>query len=84
MGSSAISLLAKHFKDRGLIGAFSLAPDKGAIEIAKEADRRDVGFGDTSSQMTMTLRNRQGQESIRKIRNQTLEVDGDGDVEDGD
>ena len=54
-------------------------PEEKGLEIAQEADRRDLGFGDTSSQMTMTLRNRQGQESIRKIRNQTLEVEGDGD-----
>jgi ribose-phosphate pyrophosphokinase len=35
---SAITLLAEHFKNRGLTGAFSLAPDKGALELAKEAD----------------------------------------------
>ena len=31
------------------------------------------------AEMEMTLRNRQGQESIRKIRTSTLEVDADGD-----
>ena len=36
---SAITLLAKHFKNRGLEGAFSLSPDKGAIKLAEEADR---------------------------------------------
>jgi ribose-phosphate pyrophosphokinase len=36
---SAITLLAEHFKNKGLAGAFSLAPDKGAFELAKEADR---------------------------------------------
>jgi ribose-phosphate pyrophosphokinase len=36
---SAISLLAKHFKSRGLDGAFSLSPDKGAIGLAEEANR---------------------------------------------
>ena len=35
---SAITLLAEHFKNKGLSGAFSLAPDKGALELAKEAD----------------------------------------------
>lgn len=54
------------------------AEEKG-LEIAREADRRDIGFGDTASAMTMILRNSHGQESIRKIRNQTLEVQGDGD-----
>ncbi|MCK4885469.1 ribose-phosphate diphosphokinase [Candidatus Bathyarchaeota archaeon] len=36
---SAITLLAEHFKGRGLDGAFSLSPDKGAIGLAEEADR---------------------------------------------
>jgi ribose-phosphate pyrophosphokinase len=36
---SAITLLAEHFKNRGLDGAFSLSPDKGAIGLAEEADR---------------------------------------------
>jgi ribose-phosphate pyrophosphokinase len=36
---SAISLLAEHFKNRGLDGAFSLSPDKGAIGLAEEANR---------------------------------------------
>jgi ribose-phosphate pyrophosphokinase len=36
---SAISSLAEHFKSRGLDGAFSLSPDKGAVELAEEADQ---------------------------------------------
>jgi ribose-phosphate pyrophosphokinase len=36
---SAITSLAEHFKNRGLDGAFSLSPDKGAVELAEEADR---------------------------------------------
>jgi ribose-phosphate pyrophosphokinase len=36
---SAISSLAEHFKSRGLNGAFSLSPDKGAVELAEEADQ---------------------------------------------
>jgi ribose-phosphate pyrophosphokinase len=36
---SAITLLAEHFKSRGLDRAFSLSPDKGAVELAEEADR---------------------------------------------
>ncbi|MBA7677501.1 ribose-phosphate diphosphokinase [archaeon] len=36
---SAITLLAEHFEGRGLDGAFSLSPDKGAIGLAEEADR---------------------------------------------
>ncbi|MCX8176938.1 MAG: ribose-phosphate diphosphokinase [Candidatus Bathyarchaeota archaeon] len=36
---SAVPLLAEHFKKRGLRGAFALAPDKGAIHIAEQANR---------------------------------------------
>ncbi|MGB9854563.1 MAG: ribose-phosphate diphosphokinase [Candidatus Bathyarchaeales archaeon] len=34
---SAIPLLAEHFKDKGIKGAFALAPDKGAVYIAEQA-----------------------------------------------
>ena len=36
---SAITPLAEYFKSRGLDGAFSLSPDKGAIGLAEEADK---------------------------------------------
>lgn len=43
---SAMTLLAEHFKNKELAGAFSLAPDKGALELAKEADKvLDGGCG---------------------------------------
>ncbi len=54
------------------------AEQKG-LEIAREADRRDQGFGDHKARLKMILRNAQGQESIRDIRSQTLEVVDDGD-----
>ena len=54
------------------------AEDKG-LEIAKEADRRDQGFGDSKSKMVMTLRNKRGQESKRELEIRTLEVKDDGD-----
>lgn len=36
---SAITLLANFFKQQGLEGAFSFAPDDGALNLAKEGDR---------------------------------------------
>jgi len=36
---SAIPLLAEYFKNRGFEGAFTLAPDKGATKLAKEAQK---------------------------------------------
>jgi outer membrane lipoprotein-sorting protein len=49
------------------------------LDIAIEADNRDTGFNDSVSELTMILRNRNGDESTRQIRNQTLEVPDDGD-----
>ncbi|MEM2466643.1 MAG: ribose-phosphate diphosphokinase [Candidatus Bathyarchaeia archaeon] len=36
---SAVPLLAEHFKQKGFMEAFALAPDKGAIGIAEEASK---------------------------------------------
>ena len=61
----------------GLAGAET--PQQMGLTIAKEADRRDNGWGDFSAQMTMLLKNRQGEESKRAIRIESMEVSGDGD-----
>ena len=49
------------------------------LAIAVEADKRDEGFGDSTANMTMKLRNKQGDSSTRYIRIKTLEIIGDGD-----
>lgn len=54
-------------------------PEQRGLEIAQEADRRDSGFVDSKADLTMLLKNRNGDESIRNIRISTLEVEGDGD-----
>ena len=54
-------------------------PEEKGLAIVRDADNRDTGFQDFTANMLMTLRNRHGQESIRKIRIRTLEVTGDGD-----
>lgn len=58
---------------------FAQTPEEKGLAIAREVDKRDTGWGDMQAEMHMTLKNRQGQESTRKIRNKTLEVQGDGD-----
>jgi|SaaInlStandDraft_3_1057020.scaffolds.fasta_scaffold00139_24 outer membrane lipoprotein-sorting protein len=63
----------------GMHLAIAQTAEKKGLEIAMEADMRDMGFGDSKSEMEMTLRNRNGQASRRAIRNKTLEVKGDGD-----
>jgi hypothetical protein len=62
----AAPLLAQSAEERGL-------------EIAREVDLRDTGFGDFSVEMGMLLRNAQGEESQRYMRNRIMEVEGDGD-----
>ncbi len=54
------------------------ANEKG-LAIAREADRRDAGWRDSTATLVMVLRNRQGQESSREMRSKSLEVADDGD-----
>ena len=42
--------------------------------IAREWDRRDLGFGDSTTTLKMILENRKGQTSERKMRIHTLEI----------
>jgi len=49
------------------------------LEIAAEAERRDTGWGDSSAEMSMSLSNKHGDTSTRKLRLKTLEVEADGD-----
>lgn len=77
------------YLSRKLIAFFVLAslpllvaaetPEERGLAIAIEADKRDTGWQDQTASLEMVLRNRHGQESKRKIRSKTLEVDGDGD-----
>ncbi len=66
IGFSSTALFAETAEEKGLT-------------IAKEADKRDNGFGDFTANLIMTLRNKQGEESIRDMRSKTLEVEDDGD-----
>jgi len=67
-----------------VISAFSLsaqaetAEEKG-LRIANEMDQQESGFIDSVATLTMELRNKQGESSIRELRIKTLEVTGDGD-----
>ncbi len=59
--------------------ALAETPEEKGLAIAVESERRNDGFGDTSATLLMILRNKQGGESKREIRNKTLEVSNDGD-----
>ena len=55
------------------------AEEKG-LAIAIEADQSDKGWGNSSNSLTMTLKNRNGQTTVRKTHGFSLEVPGDGDM----
>lgn len=61
------------------VNVVAQTPEEKGLQIATESDKRDIGFGDSQSELTMILRNKQGDESTRKISNKTLEVNDDGD-----
>jgi outer membrane lipoprotein-sorting protein len=54
-------------------------PEQQGLAIALERDRRDAGFQDSAASLEMTLRNRNGEQSVRALRVQTLEQESDGD-----
>lgn len=49
-------------------------PEDRGRAIAEEADRRDLGWGDSLVELQMILANRHGESSIRELRIQSLEV----------
>lgn len=54
-------------------------PEKIGLKIAEESRAREEGFGNFTAQQLMVLRNKQGQESRRRLRVQVLEMPDDGD-----
>jgi hypothetical protein len=52
--------------------ALAETPEEKGLAIAKEDDKRDNGFQNFTANMLMVLKNRQGEESSRTIRNKTL------------
>jgi len=54
------------------------AKNKG-LEIAKATKAKDAGWGDSQTELEMTLRNQHGQTSIRKMRLKSMEQQNDGD-----
>ncbi len=49
-------------------------PEEKGRTIAEEVDRRDLGWHDNKSMLTMILRNRHGEESYRRMQRHTLEI----------
>ncbi|MEA1989101.1 MAG: outer membrane lipoprotein-sorting protein [Pseudomonadota bacterium] len=61
------------------LNIYAETPEEKGLAIAKEADARDNGWGDSIANMKMVLVNKQGETSSREIRTRTLEIMGDGD-----
>ena len=53
--------------------------DEAGRQIATDARERQKGFGNFTANLTMTLRNKRGQESQRELRLKVIEIEGDGD-----
>ncbi len=53
--------------------------EEAGLKIATDARERQKGFGNFTASLTMTLRNKRGQESQRELRLKVIEVEGDGD-----
>ena len=62
-----------------LTGSLLAEEDGKALKVSTDAYNYDKGFSDFTSSSTMTLRNKQGEESVRYFRGKTLEVNDDGD-----
>lgn len=62
-----------------LNSAYAETPEEKGLAIAVEADVRDTGWTDQIADMSMLLKNKQGDSSKRVMRITTLEVPGDGD-----
>ncbi len=55
------------------------SPEEQGLKIATEACERQKGFGNFVASMTMTLRNKRGQESRQEVRLKVIEEEDDGD-----
>ncbi len=54
-------------------------PEEKGLQVAKEAEKADLGFGSSIVDLKMTLKNKNGQTSERFLTTRTLELTEDGD-----
>ena len=59
--------------------AMAQTPEEKGLAIVREVDARNTGWGDFRAAMSMLLKNRHGEESLRQMRVKGLEVENDGD-----
>lgn len=58
---------------------FAQTDEEIGLQIAKAAEEADLGFGSSTVELKMTLKNKNGQTSERFLENKTLELTEDGD-----
>ena len=63
----------------GMVLASAQTPEERGLQIAKAAEKADLGFGSSTVALKMTLKNKNGQTSERYLENKTLELTEDGD-----
>jgi len=61
------------------IGLFAQSAEDRGMEIAKAAEKADLGFNSSTVELKMTLKNKNGQTSERLLTTKTLELTEDGD-----
>lgn len=74
-----ISIIVSLLSSLVVFPVMSQTAEEKGLEIAKRVADSDFGWGDSTANLKMTLRNQQGEESVRAIRLKNLEVQGDGD-----
>jgi len=57
----------------GSTTAHAITAEEKGLQIAVEIDRRDLGFGDSRTDLKMLLSNRHGETSVRELQLSTLE-----------
>ncbi len=72
-------VMAQFAADQAASERADLDPEQRGLAIAEVVEARDAGWGDMRAELKMRLRNRQGQESLRALRMQVLEITDDGD-----
>ena len=63
----------------GLSRVIAETPEEIGLRLATEARDRQKGFGNFTASMSMVLRNKLGQESVREVHIKVMEVEDDGD-----
>ncbi len=76
--SSALVALLATSVVMAATGLHAETPEEKGLAIAKELDRRDLGWKDSSTTLKMVLKNRHGQSSTRELRTLSFEINASG------